>query len=456
MFRYGTIAVLCITAATVLLAITSKRETAIVRITNEGFIPSEITIKKGVVVQFRNETTEDHWPASDPHPTHHFFIAFDPRNPIPPNQSWKMTFAQAGDFRFHDHLYPHTRGVIHVSGISKISSSEEIFDSLTSLPAKISYPFRHAFDTKVQPTTTPVELKTLNPQAQYAYLEQYLTQNGSQATWQLVRDTFRNDAGFVGNIHDIAHYVGGLLYTKEGFLGLAICTPDFGFGCFHGFLDVAFRNDLSKLPEAISGCAQLGAQGPYASCIHGIGHGVASFYLVQDLNSSLKTCDNIVNGAQFCYDGVFMEFSRNAAQAFYKSDDHLFPCNTLDEKYVSACGRNLPNVLMGRFAMPLAKAANVCIEATIEAIRAPCVDAIGFIAASQSLGDAGKILAACRTISDDQYYARCAEKAAGELIFQNYPSWKQASYAVCNALAPSYQQSCTQYLQVIKDQYGRN
>lgn len=437
--------------------------------TAQGFEPNELHIAKNTVVAFINTDTQERWPASDIHPTHLLYPEFDSRSPIASGQSWQMTFRKAGTYKFHDHLFPHSRGSIQVLADTQGQSSattqksnvlKKVTSSFTMVLGEMLYPFRHAFDKKEEQadvaTTTP--FTSLNEQQQFRYLNAYLAKNGSQATWQYVQDVFKNEAGNAGNIHDLAHYTGSIIYQKDGMSGLSICTPDFSFGCFHGFLDSVFRNDLSKIGDAVDGCAKLGTQttGPYSSCIHGIGHGIASFYVTHDLISSLKTCDNIPNGAQYCHDGVFMEFSRSAAKTFYKADDLLYPCNAVDQVYVAACGRNQPSVLFGRFQKSVKEAAATCIEAPDEAFRSSCIDAIGFVAASRSFGDSNKILADCKTIEDEPYQARCAEKAAGELIFQNHPNWRQASFTVCAQLTESYKLSCKQYLEIVIREYGRN
>lgn len=81
---------------------------------DQKFIPNEITIKKGQTVTFVNQGKENHWPASNIHPTHGIYPEFDPKEPIYPGLSWSFTFDKTGQFRFHDHLFPEIKGLVTV------------------------------------------------------------------------------------------------------------------------------------------------------------------------------------------------------------------------------------------------------------------------------------------------------------------------------------------------------
>lgn len=88
-----------------------------------GFTPREITIRRGQAVEFVNRESSEcpvsdascnFWPASDVHPTHELYPEFDPQQPIAPGQSWSFAFDRIGNWGFHDHFKPNSRGVIRV------------------------------------------------------------------------------------------------------------------------------------------------------------------------------------------------------------------------------------------------------------------------------------------------------------------------------------------------------
>lgn len=104
-----------IAGASFLLGIFDNRETVTVIMKDDGFEPSELTVEKGTRVEFVNEGENDHWPASDFHPTHGIYSEFDPLEGVPPGARWSFDFDKAGKWRMHDHLFPGYRGTITVT-----------------------------------------------------------------------------------------------------------------------------------------------------------------------------------------------------------------------------------------------------------------------------------------------------------------------------------------------------
>jgi plastocyanin len=88
--------------------------TVVVTRTQNGYEPKEITIKKGEVVLWKNESKDYHWPASDLHPTHAIYSEFDPLKPVGPGQDWAFQFNQAGTWKYHDHIRANKVGTITV------------------------------------------------------------------------------------------------------------------------------------------------------------------------------------------------------------------------------------------------------------------------------------------------------------------------------------------------------
>jgi plastocyanin len=94
--------------------VTGEPSVTIVR-TNDGYEPSEVTIKKGDIILWTNESDEYHWPASDLHPTHGVYPEFDPLTPLAPAEDWKFQFNQVGDWKFHDHIRANKLGTVTVT-----------------------------------------------------------------------------------------------------------------------------------------------------------------------------------------------------------------------------------------------------------------------------------------------------------------------------------------------------
>ena len=88
---------------------------AVIRITDDGFNPQEIRITRGTKVSFVNESEVRRWPASDLHPTHTIYVAFDSQKPIAPGEEWRFVFEKTGKWNMHDHLAPYLVGTIYVT-----------------------------------------------------------------------------------------------------------------------------------------------------------------------------------------------------------------------------------------------------------------------------------------------------------------------------------------------------
>ena len=92
-----------------------RGKSQIITITDNGFEPASITVDKNTRVVFKNIGNNDHWPASDLHPTHGIYSEFDPLDGIFPGKDWSFVFKKSGKWRYHDHLAPELRGEIIVN-----------------------------------------------------------------------------------------------------------------------------------------------------------------------------------------------------------------------------------------------------------------------------------------------------------------------------------------------------
>lgn len=456
-------------------------QTQIIEMTPNGFEPETITVDENSTIIFLNKDSEAHWPASNDHPTHEIYPEFDPRKTINPGESWPFKPTKVGTWKYHDHLFPHRRGTLIVnpekndtsSHLSSGNINEKIknfFSVILNIPFVILSETKDLFrfflpfggppppsDNKMPPIP-PSKFSKLSPEKQFAEIKKIAQANGSAKAWEYIKTTYKGQAGSSGNIHDLAHLAGGIIFEKEGFSGLALCSKEFAFGCYHGFLDKAFQKDLSHLEDAKKACLKLGPEltGPAASCIHGIGHGVASFYNTSDLRKALSSCRVLGDGSEYCFDGVFMEFVRNAPATFFNKADPLYPCNALEKEfgyaYSFACGRNQPALLMSKFNLGFEQVVDICKSAQSSPFKDACFDSLGFSLAAT--GDVDKIISGCGYISSEEYIIRCIKAGAGELIFQEVPGWEEKSQVVCNSY-PLSQGECLAYIDRLISEYGR-
>ena len=86
--------------------------------TDSGYMPSELTIKTGETVTFKNESSGPIWTASALHPSHAVYAgtsvqehcpdtlnaSFDQCGSSQPGESWSFTFNKAGEWSYHNHV----------------------------------------------------------------------------------------------------------------------------------------------------------------------------------------------------------------------------------------------------------------------------------------------------------------------------------------------------------------
>jgi len=444
-------------------------EVQVIEMTKDGFEPQSVTIDENATVIFLNRDDTPRYPASNPHPTHDLYPEFDPKKPIEPGDSWPFR-PKIGVWKYHDHFFPHMRGVITVtpeSSNSKVDDKESpttetkktgLFYILQDALVKIIDNLQQFFTPKIsyQPQNHN-EFVRLSPAGQTKVIEQ-IAQEDPKKAWKYLKDAYKNENGSIGSVHDLAHLIGGLLYSSYGFEGLSFCSQEFAFGCYHGFLDKAFAKNLDHLLDAENACLELNTNdnlsGPAQGCIHGIGHGVASYYLTENLQEALKTCKKLIVGNQYCSDGVFMEFARSAPDSFYHKDDPLYPCDQLenDDLYANACGRNQPALLFNRFHMSPEEIATVCGSSESRSFKYACFTALGYSLVTSTSGDVAKITSGCQSIQDSEFMVNCLEAAAGNMVFQQITGWPEKSRAVCQALPSKFVTECLQQVEgIIKD-----
>jgi plastocyanin len=85
-----------------------------INMTSSGFSPSEVTVKAGDTVMFKNTDSSLHWPASNPHPTHTDLAAFDALRGLSSGQTYSFKFTKVGTWGFHDHLHASLGGHVTV------------------------------------------------------------------------------------------------------------------------------------------------------------------------------------------------------------------------------------------------------------------------------------------------------------------------------------------------------
>lgn len=72
--------------------------------TNDGFVPTELTVKAGTKVTFINQSDVKMWVASANHPAHLLYPEFDEKTAVAKGGSYSFTFNKVGTHPYHNHV----------------------------------------------------------------------------------------------------------------------------------------------------------------------------------------------------------------------------------------------------------------------------------------------------------------------------------------------------------------
>jgi plastocyanin len=124
--------------------------------TDQGFSPDSVTVSQGETVAWVNQSSENLWVASDPHPLHDGYdgttrsehcaagyqgpTPFDSCAMIPPGASWAFAFGQAGTWGYHNHANDDMQSSVIVLAASSTEAAPMIPASTTeSVSASVSF-----------------------------------------------------------------------------------------------------------------------------------------------------------------------------------------------------------------------------------------------------------------------------------------------------------------------------
>lgn len=353
------------------LVFISKPKTFVVEMVQDGFLPDKLTVSQGSTVKFINRDIVEKWPASNIHPTHLSYPEFDPQKPIPPAGSWDMKFLKNGRFGYHDHLSPHRKGEVIVN------PSWDVFIYITSF-MQGSFKEKDTRDNGAI-TVNIANFPGMTEKEQINMLRKQYQSSGISGVWDTVLTGYSEKKEESGRAHDLAHFIGELIYEGGGIESLGLCKPDFGFGCHHGFTETAFEGGLDTINKIENGCAmkKLLKGNTKRDCYLGIGRGIAAYFASKDLNGSLGACDSLKGMKDICFEGVFISFSVDAPKSFYlKETNPLFPCNKVETRYRNACSKSLPEVLKRYRGMDKDKIKEACIKLQNKTNQDACIKSI--------------------------------------------------------------------------------
>lgn len=394
-------------------------------LTQSGFKPEETVLRSGDSIVFTSEVDEPFWPASDLHPSHTLYAAFDPKTPIEKGSSWKFTFTEAGSWKYHDHLNPLRKGVVVVLGDSVL---EESYDCAT-LTGTSKF---QCFDI---------------------LLEEKLSKEGMEAAFDYFVNIYKENPDVGGVCHGWAHRLGEVeygLYAEGREVSLRAEATFCSYGYFHGFIN-AMVEATQSLETALQFCdsaakrEQDGLKNLHNNCVHGIGHSIATLMLEDeaywgDFNKSAEhgfvECERLFKPGfdlDICYDGMFHELHLSVMQetygmsskAYMESGDLFYFCHGFAEEKRESCFYDFVNLWPSFYKDDEASAMRYVYPQLLEigddALRTMRTFVRGFIEGDIAHGNYQDSVEAC-TLTEGIFFEACLEGLASGFVEHGEPN----------------------------------
>jgi plastocyanin len=434
-----------------------------IHVNEEKFEPSTIEVKVGTSVTFENSGREDHWPASDNHPSHSGYDgttldqhcnsdrndSFDSCKAISPNGTWSFTFNKAGTYDYHDHLWPHLKGQIVVTTNDSLESTppvntEKPMSILDRIKNFILQLFNKPKATLNSGKATTEFYDSLVIRYQLIVKEK----DPREAILELAKDSAADDK-ISALCHDMLHEIGHTSYKKYGsFKEAAQFQSDFcNSGYIHGLFESYFATTEHPLGGLSDQCKNYAVnRRPFDlwQCYHGIGHGF--MYLTGgDLDESLKLCqENLpINDVLSCQNGVYMEVFNSEILAKEKSFvDSANPFATCSTRNIAKadCYMYVPVYLSNSLNMDFADMFNECKKAESRYVYS-CVEGIGSEAIKRNMNRAEKVFDLCVNSGSSKFKDICINGVVG--MYMNQSGAYEPGAALCMSAADNVKRECT-------------
>lgn len=80
-----------------------------------GFVPNNVSVKKGTTVVWTNQSQGGMWVASAVHPTHQLLPGFDQLKSVGAGGTYEYSFTKVGTWKYHNHVQAADTGSVVVT-----------------------------------------------------------------------------------------------------------------------------------------------------------------------------------------------------------------------------------------------------------------------------------------------------------------------------------------------------
>ncbi len=450
---------------------TEKKEVTIV-LTKNGFMPKEVYLSRNATVTFSTELGNQFWPASDLHPFHTIYSAFDPKHPINATSTWNFTFNKDGHWSYHDHIGLATAVIIVVPPGEKGSPKYD----------------------------TPAPCDEPEKSGRAACFKEHLTlaieKKGLDGAFDELASMYSDYPEFRDNCHLFVHDLGLMAYKQYGdTLPKTSKVMYCGQGFYHGYMEGFLVKHKGNTDEANVFCSKEGSRlgGSHAvsgpQCVHGIGHGSMEYLLSTrpDLSNNgrnlevllsigLNSCIQVTgdNGTFRCASGVFavtkdwinIQNMQKDSVNLFSLKDPVTICRKLTLQWQqSACAWEMAKeaLVLTHSDSALAFHAMISAASTWEkGIYLPTmITSAGFLIGELGVEKSDAYLTQqCASISDAALRVYCAQGIERGLIFNAKPGSeipRSAAFCLYSGHTEAEKQGCAKTLvQSLVDIYGES
>jgi hypothetical protein len=259
--------------------------------------------------------------------------------------------------------------------------------------------------------------------------------------------------------HQLTHVIGNTAYDEKGSIAAAFVDGD-GFcwsGYYHGVVErgVSTKGSAYVKEHMNELCAEMPGKDRYSfdyyNCVHGLGHGIMSMTR-NELFESLELCD-LLSGdweRSSCYGGVYMENVmtdwRNHKTAYLKTDDLLYPCTAVEEKYKYQCYLMQTSYVLKMNGYDFADGFTRC-AAVPSPYNETCAQSLGRDASGSTVSNKEETKRRCDMAPDALLYHNCVVGAVKDFVSYFHSDTEARAFcailekgedASCDALVTSY------------------
>lgn len=235
-----------------------------------------------------------------------------------------------------------------------------------------------------------VHYARVDPKAEQQALQRIIEEQGVRAAYAFFIDNF--NAYDPDMRHYVGHFLGDMLYGREGIGGVGVCQSYIEFGCIHGLVIAGVHAEgKAFMDRAIAACMELSQDDAVNACIHGVSHTflVQRGYKLEDILSALGDCDLLVGPekAPVCYNGIFMEYHQPMEDGSvsgvwvriksFDPNDPFDPCDKVPAAAQSSCYLDLGGWWSSALPRQFDRMGKLCARVAEEASRVQCFHGVG-------------------------------------------------------------------------------